>query len=108
MRLVAECSVDIRKYSIIYDAIEEVKSEGMLAPTYTKQVTIYNRRREVPTISKVGMKLLRDGEDRKSKTYGQGSLDSRRYRIFTGSINALKRFKDDVKEVGINLNVVSA
>ena len=49
--------MDIRKYSVIYDAIEEVKAamEGMLAPTLKEQVTATIEVREVFNITKVGL-----------------------------------------------------
>ena len=60
-KLAEQEGVDIRKYSIIYDAIEEVKSamEGMLAPTLKEQVTATIEVREVFNISKVGMVAVR-------------------------------------------------
>ena len=96
--------VDIRKYSIIYDAIEEVKSamEGMLAPTLKEQVTATIEVREVFNISKVGLvagAMVKTGKVKrtdKARVIRDGIV------VFTGSINALKRFKDDVKEVGTN------
>ena len=96
--------VDIRKYSVIYDAIEEVKAamEGMLAPTLKEQVTATIEVREVFNISKVGMvagAMVRTG---KVKRTDKARLIRDGIVIFTGSINALKRFKDDVKEVGTN------
>ncbi len=96
--------VDIRKYSVIYDAIEEVKAamEGMLAPTLKEQVTATIEVREVFNISKVGMvagAMVRTG---KVKRTDKARLIRDGIVIFTGNINALKRFKDDVKEVGTN------
>ena len=96
--------VDIRKYSIIYDAIEEVKSamEGMLAPTLKEQVTATIEVREVFNISKVGLvagAMVKTGKVKrtdKARVIRDGIV------VFAGSINALKRFKDDVKEVGTN------
>lgn len=96
--------VDIRKYSVIYDAIEEVKAamEGMLAPTLKEQVTATIEVREVFNISKVGIvagAMVRTG---KVKRTDKARLIRDGIVVFTGSINALKRFKDDVKEVGTN------
>ena len=96
--------VDIRKYSVIYDAIEEVKAamEGMLAPTLKEQVTATIEVREVFNISKVGLvagAMVRTG---KVKRTDKARLIRDGIVVFTGSINALKRFKDDVKEVGTN------
>ena len=103
-KLAEQEGVDIRKYSIIYDAIEEVKSamEGMLAPTMKEQVTATIEVREVFNISKVGMvagAMVRTG---KVKRTDKARLIRDGIVIYSGSINALKRFKDDVKEVGTN------
>ncbi len=96
--------VDIRKYSVIYDAIEEVKSamEGMLAPTLKEQVTATIEVREVFNISKVGLVAGTVVKTGKVKRSDKARLIRDGIVIFTGSINALKRFKDDVKEVGTN------
>ena len=96
--------VDIRLYSIIYDALEEVKSamEGMLAPTLKEEVTSTIEVREVFHISKVGYvagAMVREGKVTRSD---RARLIRDGIVIFTGDINALKRFKDDVKEVGTN------
>lgn len=104
--------IDIRLYSIIYDAIENIKDamQGMLAPTMQENITANIVVREVFKISKIGtiagcyvtsgcikrqhkIRIIRDG-----------------IVIFTGTIAQLKRAKDDVKEVkhgfecGININ----
>ncbi len=96
--------VDIRLYSIIYDALEEVKAamEGMLAPTIKEEVTSTIEVREVFHISKVGYvagAMVREGKVTRSD---RARLIRDGIVIFTGDINALKRFKDDVKEVGTN------
>ena len=103
-KLAEQEGVDIRKYSIIYDAIEEVKSamEGMLAPTLKEQVTATIEVREVFNISKVGMVAGAMVKTGKVKRTDKARLIRDGIVIFTGSINALKRFKDDVKEVGTN------
>ena len=103
-KLAEQEGVDIRKYSIIYDAIEEVKSamEGMLAPTLKEQVTSTIEVREVFNISKVGMVAGAMVKTGKVKRTDKVRLIRDGIVIFTGSINALKRFKDDVKEVGTN------
>ena len=103
-KLAEQEGVDIRKYSIIYDAIEEVKSamEGMLAPTLKEQVTSTIEVREVFNISKVGMVAGAMVKTGKVKRTDKARLIRDGIVIFTGSINALKRFKDDVKEVGTN------
>ena len=96
--------VDIRKYSVIYDAIEEVKAamEGMLAPEVKEQVTSMIEIREVFNITKVGLvagALVKSGKVKRSD---KARLIRDGIVVFTGNINALKRFKDDVKEVGTN------
>ena len=103
-KLAEQEGVDIRKYSIIYDAIEEVKSamEGMLAPTLKEQVTSTIEVREVFNISKVGMVAGAMVKTGKVKRTDKARLIRDGIVIFTGLINALKRFKDDVKEVGTN------
>ena len=103
-KLAEQEGVDIRKYSIIYDAIEEVKSamEGMLAPTVKEQVTATIEVREVFNISKVGMVAGAMVKTGKVKRTDKARLIRDGIVIFTGAINALKRFKDDVKEVGTN------
>lgn len=103
-RLAEQEGVDIRKYSIIYDAIEEVKSamEGMLAPTLKEQVTATVEVREVFNISKVGVVAGAMVKTGKVKRSDKARLIRDGIVVFTGSINALKRFKDDVKEVGTN------
>ena len=103
-RLAEKEGVDIRKYSVIYDAIEEVKAamEGMLAPVVKEVITSTIEVREVFNITKVGLvagALVRTG---KAKRSDKARLIRDGIVIFTGSINALKRFKDDVKEVGTN------
>ena len=96
--------VDIRKYSVIYDAIEEVKAamEGMLAPTMKEQVTATIEVREVFNISKVGQVAGAMVKTGKVKRSDKARLIRDGIVVFTGNINALKRFKDDVKEVGTN------
>ena len=96
--------VDIRIYSIIYDAIEEVKAamEGMLAPTIKEEVTATVEVREVFHISKVGFVAGAMVKEGKVKRSDKARLIRDGIVIFTGDINALKRFKDDVKEVGTN------
>lgn len=103
-KLAEQEGVDIRKYSVIYDAIEEVKSamEGMLAPTLKEQVTATIEVREVFNISKVGIVAGAMVKTGKVKRSDKARLIRDGIVIFTGSINALKRFKDDVKEVGTN------
>ena len=103
-KLAEQEGVDIRKYSIIYDAIEEVKAamEGMLAPTLKEQVTSTIEVREVFNISKVGMVAGAMVKTGKVKRTDKARLIRDGIVIYTGNINALKRFKDDVKEVATN------
>jgi len=96
--------VDIRMYSIIYDAIEEVKAamEGMLAPVVKEVVTASIEVREVFHITKVGTVAGAMVKEGKVKRSDKARLVRDGIVIFSGSINALKRFKDDVKEVAFN------
>ncbi len=96
--------VDIRIYSIIYDAIEEVKAamEGMLAPIMKEEITATIEVRETFHISKVGTVagcMVREG---KVKRTDRARLIRDGIVIHTGNLAALKRFKEDVKEVGTN------
>lgn len=101
-RKIAEVEeIDIRLYSIIYDAIEELKSamEGMLKAKIEEQVTASIEIRETFRISKVGTIagcMVLDGKvNRKNKVrvIRDGIV------VFTGELGSLKRFKDDAKEV---------
>ncbi|WP_321478918.1 translation initiation factor IF-2 [uncultured Bacteroides sp.] len=96
--------VDIRMYSIIYDAIEEVKAamEGMLAPVVKEVVTASIEVREVFHITKVGTVAGAMVKEGKVKRSDKARLVRDGIVIFSGAINALKRFKDDVKEVAVN------
>ncbi len=103
-RLAEQEGVDIRMYSIIYDAIEEITSamEGMLAPVVKEQVTASIEVREVFHITKVGTvagALVKEGKVKRSD---KARLIRDGIVVFTGQINALKRFKDDVKDVATN------
>jgi len=96
--------IDIRLYSIIYDAIEEIKSamEGMLSPEIKEEITATVEIREVFKITKVGTVagcLVREGKIKRSnkiRIIRDGIV------VYTGELDSLKRFKDDVKEVGTN------
>ena len=96
--------VNIRTYSVIYDAIEEVKSamEGMLEKEVREQVTGLLEVRQVYHISKVGTVAGAYVVDGKVARSNKARLIRDGIVIFTGEINALKRFKDDVKEVSTN------
>ena len=93
--------IDIRMYSVIYAAIEEVKSamEGLLEPTFEEKIIGNVEIREVFKISKLGTIAgcyVMDGKlERKSsiRIIRDGIV------IHTGELESLKRFKDDVKEV---------
>jgi translation initiation factor IF-2 len=93
--------IDIRLYSIIYDAINEVKAamEGMLDPEFEEKITSNVEIREVFKISKVGTIagcMVLDGKitrNSKIRIIRDGVV------VYTGELASLKRFKDDVKEV---------
>ncbi len=103
-RMAEKEEIDICFYSIIYDAIEEIKSamEGMLSPEIKEEVTATVEVLEVFKITKVGTVagcLVREGKvnrNNKVRLIRDGIV------VYTGEISALKRFKDDVKEVGTN------
>lgn len=103
-RFAEQEGVDIRLYSVIYAAIEEVKAamEGMLAPEVKEVVTATIEVREVFHITKVGTVAGAVVKEGKVKRSDKARLIRDGIVIFSGSINALKRFKDDVKEVGTN------
>ena len=103
-RLAEKEGVEIRQYSIIYDAIEEVKEamEGMLEPVLKEEVTASIEIRQVYHISKVGYVAGAYVIDGKVKRSDKARLIRDGIVIFSGEINALKRFKDDVKEVTTN------
>ncbi len=96
-----EEGVDIRMYSIIYDAIEEVKQamEGMLEPIIKENVTASIEVRQVYHITKVGTVAGAFVTEGKVRRTDKARLIRDGIVIFTGEINALKRFKDDVKDV---------
>ncbi len=93
--------VEIRLYSIIYDTIEEVKAamEGMLSPDIKEEITGNVEVLDVFKVSKVGTVagcVVRDGKIKRSsriRLIRDGIV------IFTGELDSLKRFKDDVREV---------
>ena len=96
--------VDIRTYSIIYDAIEEVKAAmiGMLQPVVKEEVTATLEVRDVFHITKVGTVAGAIVKEGKVKRSDKARIVRDGIVAFTGEINALKRFKDDVKEVTVN------
>ena len=93
--------IDIRLYSIIYDAINEIKAamEGMLAPEFEEKIVCNIEVREVFRITRVGTIAgcyVLDGKvtrNTKVRVIRDGIV------VHTGSLGSLKRFKDDVKEV---------
>ena len=103
-KLAEKEGVDIRLYSIIYDAIEEVKEamEGMLKPIVKEEITAMVEVRQVFHISKVGYIAGAYVVDGKVSRSNKARLIRDGVVVFTGDIAALKRFKDDVKEVTTN------
>ncbi len=103
-KLAEQEQIDIRLYSIIYDAINEVKAamEGMLAPEFEEKITSNVEIREVFKITKVGTIagcMVLDGKitrNSKIRIIRDGVV------IYAGELASLKRFKDDVKEVLAN------
>ena len=97
--------VDIRIYSIIYDAIEEIKSamEGMLSPDIKEEVTATLEVLQTFRISKVGTIagcIVREGKAKranKCRVIRDGIV------IHTGELSSLKHGKDDIKEAGLNM-----
>lgn len=103
-RFAEQEGVDVRLYSVIYSAIEEVKAamEGMLAPVVKEEITATIEVREVFNITKVGTVAGAMVKEGKVKRSDKARLIRDGIVIYTGGINALKRFKDDVKEVATN------
>ena len=104
-RLAEREEIDIRLYSIIYDAIEELKSamEGMLSPEIKEEITATLEILQVFKISKVGSVagcLVREG---KIKRTNKVRLIRDGIVIYTGELGSLRRVKDDVKEVSAGL-----
>ncbi len=100
-RLAEKEEIDVRLYSIIYDAIEELKSamEGMLSPEIKEEITATIEIRETFKITKVGTIagcMVKEGKikrNHKIRLIREGIV------VYTGELGSLKRFKDDVKEV---------
>ena len=93
--------VEIRLYSIIYDAIEEVKSamEGMLSPEIKEETTAYVEVQQTFKISKVGTVAGCMVTEGKIKRTNKIRLIRDGIVIYSGELGSLKRFKDDAKEV---------
>ena len=100
-KLAEKEQIDVRLYSIIYDAINEIKAamEGMLSPDIKEEITGTAEVLEVFKITKVGTVagcIVRDGKinrNSKIRIIREGIV------IYTGNLGSLKRFKEDVKEV---------
>jgi len=100
-RMAEKEEIDIRLYSIIYDAIEEIKDamEGMLSPEIKEEITAQVEVLETFKITKVGTIAGCQVRDGKIKRNNKIRLVRDGIVIFNGELAALKRFKDDVKEV---------
>jgi translation initiation factor IF-2 len=100
-KLAEQEQIDIRLYSVIYNAINEIKSaiEGMLSPEIEEKITANLEVRDVFKITKVGTVagcMVLDGKIHRNaniRLIRDGIV------VFTGTLGSLKRFKDDVKEV---------
>lgn len=94
-------SIDIRHYSVIYQAIDEIKAamEGMLEPTVEEKVTGNLEVKEVFKISKVGTIAGCFVTDGKVSRTSKVRIIRDGIVVFSGKLASLKRFKDDVKEV---------
>ena len=100
-KLAEKEEIDIRIYSVIYDAIEEIKAamECMLSPEIKEEVTATAEVKEVYKITKVGTVagcIIKDGKmqrNTKVRVIRDGIV------VYTGQLGSLKRFKEDVKEV---------
>jgi translation initiation factor IF-2 len=111
-KLAEKEEIDVRIYSIIYDAIDQIRSamEGMLSPEIKEEINSTLEIIEVFNITKVGTIagcMVKEGKikrDSKVRVIRDGIV------IFTGKLGSLKRFKDEVKEVvsglecGLNIN----
>lgn len=100
-RLAEKESVDIRSYSIIYDAINDVRNalEGLLAPETKEEITATIEVREVFKVPKVGNIAGCHVQDGKIVRNNRVRLVRDGIQIFEGGISSLKRFKEDVREV---------
>jgi translation initiation factor IF-2 len=100
-KLAEKEEIDIRLYSIIYDAIEEIRAamEGMLSPEVKEEIVATLEIREIFKVTKVGTVAgcyVKEGKitrNTKVRVIREGIV------IYTGELGSLKRFKDDVKEV---------
>ncbi|MCI5504898.1 MAG: translation initiation factor IF-2 [Prevotella sp.] len=103
-RLAEREGVEINTYSVIYDAIDDIHSamEGMLEKVKKEVATAQVEVREVYRISKVGTVAGAFVTEGKVHRSDKARLIRDGIVVFTGAINALKRYKDDVKEVAAN------
>ncbi|MEE9461222.1 MAG: translation initiation factor IF-2 [Bacteroidales bacterium] len=100
-KLAEKEEIDIRLYSVIYDAIEEVKAamEGMLSPEIKEEITSTVEIREIFKITKVGTVagcMVKEGKINRNsriRVIRDGIV------VYTGELGSLKRFKEDVREV---------
>jgi translation initiation factor IF-2 len=93
--------IDIRLYSVIYKAIDEIKAamEGMLAPEFEEKITCNVEVRDVFKITKVGTVAGAYVLDGKINRHTKIRIIRNGIVLHDGSLGSLKRFKDDVKEV---------
>jgi translation initiation factor IF-2 len=104
-KLAEKEEIDVRLYSIIYDAIEEIKAamEGMLSPEIREEIIATLEIKEVFKITKVGTVagcIVKEGKisrDSQVRVIRDGIV------VYTGTLGSLKRFKDDAREVGPGL-----
>jgi translation initiation factor IF-2 len=100
-KLAEKEEIDIRIYSVIYDAIEEIKAamEGMLSPEIKEEIVATVEVKEIFKITKVGTVagcIVKDGKIQRNtriRVIRDGIV------VYTGQLGSLKRFKEDVKEV---------
>jgi translation initiation factor IF-2 len=100
-KLAEQENIEIRNYSIIYDAIEEIKSamEGLLEPKVERKTVANVEVREVYKITGVGSIAGCYVLDGKMTRNTKVNLVRDGIVVYTGELSSLKRFKDDVKEV---------
>jgi translation initiation factor IF-2 len=102
-KLAEQEQIDIRLYSIIYTAIEEIRAalEGMLSPEIEEKITCNIEVREVFRITKVGTVAGCYVLDGKINRHTKVRIIRDGIVVYTGNLGSLKRFKDDVKEVSV-------
>lgn len=93
--------IDIRKYNIIYDVVDDIKlaMEGMLSPDYKENIIGHVEIRDIIKVPKIGLIAGSYVLDGKVKRNSMVHVLRDNVLIHTGKINSLKRFKDDVKTV---------